>query len=252
MRNLPNINLSLDDYFDITENRIFTDGGAESIICTTDKANTLYKFFVNPYTRQLIDMPDNKHKKIMAIYQKNLEYSVKVLSTISVGGYLVGYEMSYNPTNIPFLSLDISREEKIFFLERVREGLDYYASQGIVYGDIHGNNILLNLASGQIEFCDIDNIQIGDYPMDVKGRTLTNFLKEYGTMDSVADIYMHNLFTLKRLDFPTPNSTYHKILTTLEIGIYPSLVNDEGRRVLESMITPRSFTKEYVIQYIKK
>lgn len=252
MKNLPNINLSLDEYFNITENRVFTDTGSESIICATDKVNTLYKFFVNPYTRQLIDMPDNKYKKIMTIYQKDLEYSVKVLSTISANGYLVGYEMSYNHKHIPFLSLDLSSTQIISFLERVKQGLDYYASQDIVYGDIKGNNILIDLKSGEVTFCDMDNIQIGDYPIDIKGPTLLHFLKEYGTIDSVADIYMHNLFTLKRLGFPTYDPPYLEIITTLENGIYPNIVDDDGKRVLESMRAPKSFTKEYVIQYIKK
>lgn len=251
MRSLPNTTLSWDEYYNIALNQVFAIGD-ESIICTTDKPNTLYKFFVDPVTRQLIDMPDNKFKKISALYQQDLEYSVKILSTVCAGKYLVGYEMTYNPRNIPFLSLDLPREKMITMLETIRKGLEYFATKDIVYGDMKGNNILLDPQTGQIEFCDMDNIQVGKYPIDVKGPTLTQFLKEYGTIDHIADIYMHNLFTLKRLNFPTYNPTYKQIIATLEYGIYPKCFKEDGKRVFESMATPKSFTGEYAIQYIKK
>lgn len=251
MRNLPNITLDWAEYYSIVLNQELTSG-AESIICTTDKPNTLYKFFVNPATRELIDMPDNKYKKIVAIYQLDLEYSVKVLSTVSAGKYLVGYEMSYNPKNTPFLSLNLPANEIITILERIKHALEYYASKDIVYGDIKGNNILLDLSTGQIEFCDMDNIQIGEYPLDVTGPALTYFLRSYGKTDSIADAYMYNLFTLKRLNFPIQNPRYKQIITMLESGIYPKNFDEKGIDIFESMATPKNFTGEYAIQYIKR
>lgn len=136
MRNLPNINLSWIEFYNIIENQVFTDTGGESIICTTNKPNTLYKFFVNPYTRQLIDMPDNKYKKIIVLYQYDLEYSIKILSTVSAGGYLVGYEMSYRPENIPFLSLELSKKETLAILRRVKQGLDTIITAIILFMEI--------------------------------------------------------------------------------------------------------------------
>ncbi len=44
MRNLPNINLTWIEFYNIIENQVFTDTGGESIICTTNKPNTLDLF----------------------------------------------------------------------------------------------------------------------------------------------------------------------------------------------------------------
>ena len=96
MKRIPNLKLTIDEYMQITEENGFSKGG-ESIICTTDSPHTLYKFFKNPDNDFLIDMPENKVNKIARLYQLNPQFAVKPFSTISVGHYIVGYEMTYNP-----------------------------------------------------------------------------------------------------------------------------------------------------------
>ena len=75
MKNIPNIKLTIDEYMRITEEQGFSKGG-EGVICTTDNPNTLYKFFKNPENDFLIDMPENKVKKIARLYQLNLNFAV--------------------------------------------------------------------------------------------------------------------------------------------------------------------------------
>ena len=73
MKNIPNIKLTIDEYMRITEEQGFSKGG-EGVICTTDNPNTLYKFFKNSENEFLIDMPENKVKKIARLYQLNLNF----------------------------------------------------------------------------------------------------------------------------------------------------------------------------------
>ena len=178
MQRLPNRELTLDEFFTISDESVFAKGG-ESVICRTDKKDTLFKFFVDQFGN-FIDMSDNKLQKIMALYQMNLSHSVRPVSTITVEKYLVGYEMSYNLNSIEFKKAGLDSERKIEVLERTKCILEYFASKDIVYGDVKSNNILLDQQTGEIEFCDMDNIQLGKYPMDLVVEYVQPF-KKYAT-----------------------------------------------------------------------
>lgn len=251
VENISNINLSLDEYFSIIENHQFAKGG-ESIICRPTTQDTLYKFFIKPNTGQIIDMPDNKVKKIKALYELKPQYMVQPLKIISTGSWIVGYEMSYNPDSISLSKAGLSRKEKIETLIQAKTALQYFASIGITYGDIKSNNILIDRNTGQITFCDIDNTKVGENPIDLVVEFLGHFSSKYGRIDSVADAYMHNILTLQQLGFPNNNPTYKDVVRTLEAGIYPKGFYQEARQIFESMTNPKNFNGEYVIQYVKK
>ena len=248
---MPNIKLTIDEYIRITDEERFSKGG-ESIICKTEKNNTLYKFFKNPETGNLIDMPENKEKKITRLYELNPNFAVKPLSTISVGGYLVGYEMTYNPQNRLFKGAPLTRLEKIEILRKSKEALEYFKELNIIYGDVKSNNILINRKTGEIEFCDMDNIQLEDYPIDLITIYVQQFTSKYGKIDNVVDAYIHNILTLQQLGFPNPNPTYIDIIRTIEQGIYPTGFSNQAREIFESMSAPEKFTGDYVIQCVMR
>ena len=97
IKRMTNITLTIDEFFDM-EDQEFAHGG-EAVIFRTEKPNTLYKFFKD-HNGNYIDMSDNKFKKILELYKLKLESAVRPLSTISVNGHLVGYEMTYNPDSV--------------------------------------------------------------------------------------------------------------------------------------------------------
>lgn len=251
MKKIPNIKLTIDEYMHITEEQRFSKGG-ESIICTSDKPNTLYKFFKNPENDFLIDMPENKEKKIARLYQIEPDFAVKPVSTISAGNYLVGYEMTYNPKLIPLKGARVSREEKIEILKKVKNALEYFKELDIVYGDVKSNNILIDPKTGEILFCDMDNVQLENYPIDLITIYVRHFTSKYGKIDHVVDAYMHNIMTLQQLGFPNPNPTYIDVIKTIEEKISPVGFAKEARAIFDAMATPETFTGEYAIQYIMK
>ena len=249
MKRMPNINLTEADYQIIIHAGEVISGG-EAIICRSDKEDTLYKIFPGSDKHTPGLMSDNKYKKILAQYENPLENSVRPLSTLSYYGNLIGYEMTYDKNDIPLWNMRPKRNILLQYLNETKRILEYYASKDITYGDVKGNNILINCHSGQVKFCDMDNIRLGQYPIDLVVYCLENFVSTYGCIDEKADAYMHNLLTLERLIYK--NIPYRDIINFLEQGQYPRRFERPVRAVIDSMVEPENFTGEYIIQYAKK
>ena len=248
MKRLPNINITEREYeYIIAQEEII---GGEGMICSSGKKNTLYKLFIDPHGN-ICPMPENKVKKINTLYRKNLSHLVKPLSTISCNGEVVGYEMTYDQYDRALYCLpQLERKQLIDALKQSKEALQYFASQDVIYGDISEANILLNTKTGVVTFCDIDNMQVGEYPIDVKGYALMKYYEKTGVIDEKADAFVHNLLTINRLHFTS--ACYSEILTALRRGIYPTKFKQHAKDVFASMTNPESFTGEYAIQYIKR
>lgn len=251
MSRIPNIDLSRQVLEDIIVTESFNRGG-EAIVCCSDKPNTLYKIFIDPYTGEIVDMSDNKFKKIAALHQMQLEHSVKPLSTISMDGQLVGYEMTYNREHIPLATARLDRNSAIAILKKVKTGLEHFHTKKTVYGDVTDRNVLINKRTGEIEFCDMDNVQQGENPIDVMGKQLRLFCTGYGTVDAVADTFMFNLLTLQQVGFPTKHSSYDDIMLALEQGQLPSNFDRKAIKTIESMTNPATFNGQYAIKGLKR
>ena len=250
-KDIPIINISIEEYNDALKNTKIVSSG-ESRICTLGEDKKLYKFFVKPEQSELtIDMPANKIRKVQALYKMRPKYMVIPTALISVGSSIVGYEMPRLLDSTTFHQAELSLPEKIEALSKTRDILKYFATLGITYGDIQSKNILID-SNGNISFCDVDNVQVKTYPIDLVVKFLGLFSEKYGKIDENADAYMHNIFTLQQLRFPNPRPTYHHIVKTLESGIYPKGFEKEAYPIFESMKNPENFNGEYIIQYVKK
>lgn len=250
-KDMPTINISIRDYYHGIDNTKIASGG-ESIICTLGEDEKLYKFFIDPRNPELtIDMPANKIRKVQALYKMHPKYMTTPTALISIGSCVVGYEMPRFLDSTTFYKAGLSLPEKIEALSKTRDILKYFATLGITYGDIKSNNILID-SNGNISFCDVDNVQVKTYPIDLVVEFLKLFSEKYGKIDENADAYMHNIFTLQQLGFPNSTPTYREIVKTVESGIYPKGFEKEAYPIFESMKTPENFNGEYVIQYVKK
>lgn len=241
MTNLPNIKLSKHDLKRLLDKSFFNYGG-ESIILKSPSQNTLYKIFTS--NKKVIEMSENKEKKIMRLHELSLEESTKPLSTISLNGTLIGYEMTYDKDDIPTYVGKFTRVERIKFLQETRRILEYFASKDIIYGDVAYRNILFNKKTHQFKFCDMDNAQLEDYPIDLIGTTTD--LGNYNTIcgiTSKTDAYMHNILSLTTLgiDFP------HYFDEEIDYEF-----NHPARIIIDSMKEPKTFTGEYITEYVKK
>lgn len=247
---MPTIKLTNKEYHNLLERSVINYGG-ESLICKSKRVNTLYKFFNYDSDMEPEVAYPNKKAKIQMLYDMpSLAYSVKPVGAVEVDGIFLGYEMTRDPLDISLADAIISQEEKLVYLHKIKRILDYYKLLGITYGDVRGDNILIEPTQHSVKFCDMDNIQIGNYSFDAMTDTLATFIEERDSIDETADMFMFNLLTLEQLTYQ--EAPYEEIIERISKGIYPPNFEPAAHRVLDSMLTPEKFTGETIIQYIKK
>lgn len=260
MQRMPNIKIDRRNINWLFMNQLRS--GGEAVICRSYHKNTLFKIIADwecqkqsdsfgvPFHKELIKMSDNKFKKITRLYQMQLEHSVKPLSTLSMDGNLIGYEMTYDPNDKSFNSEKLSREELIYFLSQSKDILEYYAQNDITYGDVTSCNLLVNSRNGTTKFCDIDNIRLGEYPIETMGRDLFIYNVIRG-IDQYTDAYMHNIMTLRNLSSSPLNDIFEPVYRLVQED-YSKDLTPAAKTTLMSMEEPQTFNGAYVIKYIKK
>ncbi len=249
MQLLPNRTISFEQLDYLIANCLF-DYGGESLILSPEDKRSLYKVFVRPNSRFPREMSDNKKRKIESIYWRQVEHLVPPMSTLSCNGMLIGYELTVDPDDISLFNLALSRKDKLYYLRELKKILEYFASQDITFGDIKSDNILINPKTRRIRFCDIDNIRVGEHPIDVMSQELYDFTNANNNPDETADSYMHNLLTLEQLYYE--GTSQYNILTKLYDGTRPADLPPKAHTVIDHMLKPKEFTKEYMIQYFKR
>ena len=270
MRKMPNINLDKEEFKKMYLSDLFGRGIESRIVKSSD--NTLYKLFFKAYqllfSKAAYDSEkylDNKLKKLKLIYnlsdklQDDLgPYNVLPLSTISVNGMLVGYELTHDEYDQTLDETYLEYDEKLYCLKRTHQILKCYENYGIIYGDISADNILVNSNSYLSMFCDIDNIQIGDYRMDTEHYILSEYISGRGDLDITAHAYMHNFVVLHTLVKQLKDrEKTEKFLVSGEIYNYINF-NDglfketAVKDIIDSMRAPGDFNGEFIAQYIKK
>lgn len=256
MKSLPNLEMSRDELNFLLENP-YSIGG-EAIICPGGRL-TLLKLFVNHHLREqisdneyydskdLLGMSNNKLKKLEVLYQKEPQGLIKPLRTLSLEGKLIGYEMTKEIGSFQYAPKAIKFNENISILTqsgKILRGLNQF---DMTYGDVFPRNILVNAKTGEVTFCDIDNMRIGDYQIDVMEPELFEY-GETRNYDHTADAYMHNLLTLYSLTNALSNED---VLDMIESGTIPNIFNRRGINAIKSMTNPEIFNGEYIIQHIK-
>ena len=249
MKRMPNIKLTRKEYDQIAKNQRF-DKGCEGIICQGFRDDTLYKIFVEYDTIEPIQLPDNKHKKILSLYERNIDHTVQPVSTISLDGQLIGYEITHDKDDINLDTISLSRKLMIQSLKESRNILRYFDSQDITFVDVKGSNILVNRKNHQVTFCDIDNMRVGQYPVDLLNDYVDSFIETESDIDGKVDAYMHNLLTIQKLQ--KPKLDYNKIICNIEAGKYKGLSEKDVASIIDGMDSYSNFTGEYIIEYIKR
>ncbi len=260
MKRLPNIEID-----PRCLNRLFMSqltSGGEAIVCRSFQPNTLFKIcaeasvqrycdsFGVPFRLDLIEMSDNKFEKIKRLYEMQLEHSVKPVSTLSMNGRLIGYEMTYDKDDKSLHNSQLSHEDLINILEQSRNILEYYAQNDITYGDVNAFNVLVNSGTKQVKFCDVDNMRIGTLPIDVKEKNSTIY-DLLGGKEAYLDAYMHNIMTLYEFESDKFGFLFKPVSEIVKED-YSQYLTEESREILTSMEEPKTFNGEYIIQYVKK
>ncbi len=250
MAKIPTTKLTREEYENLLAHNI-VDYGGESLICDSDNPNTLYKIFDYSNEQQRDLAYPNKRAKIESLYDlPELLYSVRPVSILEVTDQFVGYEMTCDREEYTLADSLLSKDDKLVYLHQIKNTLAYYKTLGITYGDVRGDNILINPIRKTIRFCDMDNIKLGAYPIDVMTDVLAEYLEKRGSIDETADIFMFNLLTLEQLAYP--DEEYNEIMKMVCKGIVPSNFDEKAASILHSMTTPKEFTGQTILQYVKK
>lgn len=236
---IPNKKITKNEFLDITTYQRLKSCG-EAIICESDNPYSLYKIF--SFTDKPKPMGENKVQKISQLYEMQVEHSVHPISTISLDDIIIGYEMTTDFGLETYKMYQLSPEEQRYFLTQTKEILEYFSSLGIIYGDIEPRNILFNRETGEIRFCDMDNISLNGLPMDLTPSNVDAYTT-YRPFDQGLHPYMHNIMTLRTLGLDSYWATKRELKQYFK---RPAI------KTVTSMKNPIDFNNEYIIQYIKK
>ena len=225
----------------------YFDFGSESIIVRSHP-DRIYKIWNDDIP---IQIRENKLKKIIAYYQKQIKYIPQITATLSSHGICSGYEMSFSEEDDVLLIAPIEKKERKEILQRGKEILSYFIREGIIYGDIKNDNILYNKRTKKLKFCDFDNTKYQDLPMDLQPEELSDFIKKYGSEDEKIHAYMYNLLTLQQLD--SRDCCNIEVLQGIYEDNYCEIVDEKGKVLLKEMKSiNQNYSGEYLIDHIVK
>lgn len=191
---------------------------------------------------------NNKQKKLRKLHAKNIKYIPTILSTYSIKKQCVGYEMSFDELDIPMVLSPLTTSDKIIVLKQLKEILQYFSENGIIYPDLKNDNILINQKTSNITICDIDNSKVDNLPIELYPHYALQFVQDYQKEDKMLHSYMHNLYTLSELT----DAWQDEVVENIQNGMYQDFFQPQGKKILKQMkkITPQ-YQGGYLIDYIK-
>lgn len=144
---------------------------------------------------------------------------------------------------------------KIEVLKEYRRILDYFHEHDIVFGDIKFNNMLLSLTGKIIGFCDIDNVMVGNLPIDVLSRCSRYFCSKYGKVDYMLDSFMFNFITIEYL-LGICSPDFEAVFDFLDQNVVPSFSLGMDKVKVKSIFNElknvdSNYSGSYIIDYMK-
>lgn len=110
---------------------------------------------------------------------------------------------------------------------------------------------MVNQKTGKLSFCDIDNIQIGQFKMDEILKVLNDFHHNNYFYYEDTHVYMHNLFTIKELYKSFDN--YQDLITYMKYSeLVDSPFNDCGKKIIKQLCQKKNIDSHYLIDNLKK
>ncbi len=259
---LPDIKITEEELEAIRLDRNNDDYGSEGLIIKGDNKRRVRKIFYDNFgmifvTQEEVEkVSQNKLKKLQKLYQiKSFDNDVKIQNTISCNNRLVGYDMVSQKINYPYKTAPIPKEEKIKFLKQVKKKLEYFHSMGIVYGDVKADNILIDKRNKSISFCDLDNIQIDENPIDMYNKHIYNFQDENRLLDKNTDYYMFNLLLLNELLYEHYDYEYmiRRLKKDVEMKQFHNIFNEKGMENIKKLVNvKKKYNGRYLIDNLKK
>lgn len=259
-----------DIYFDskeqlkkLHEQFYWTSGGEGNIYRIPDgRKNVILKLFYNPFSEA--SLPEktmqNKKQKVELLEKVKLPNKVQIEGRIFLSDEFIGYIMGEAINYQDFCFNTFTNFQRLEFLKRLKTQLQRFHELGIVYGDLKSNNVLSHIHNHKLGcLCDLDNMQVKEYPIDITSDYIDEFLCWYGEVDEKLDWYVMNLLTLETV-FNLDKTTYVAYTETRTvINHYQGKCNTlrEMQRITPHyegnlLIEDPTFYEEIGMQYYKK
>lgn len=253
---LPNQELTDQEYYQIYKN-VF-DYGSESVLARSDQKSSVIKLFRKNFGHNQASIEtietirENKFQKLMLLYQHKKKLGeIYPVATYSWHGSFVAYKMPYIdlPTYQDLCGISTSDHYRI--LKSIKEKLIRWHELEIIYGDIKDDNIFIDPCTFQVDFCDLDNIQIGKCSIDLFSIYATKFVQDYGVLDEKLDSYMLNLMTIEKLE--QVRGWYDEVLNWIyqnQVPCYFTL-STAGEIIKQMRKIDKHYQGKYIIDQIK-
>lgn len=167
------------------------------------KKRYVLKLFYEPYKDQYVwpkHIIKNKEKKITILGESKLPNHIHILGRATTEHEFIGYVMSEAHSYQDFCLNTFLPSQQIIFLRKLRNQLQRFHDLGLFYGDLKSDNVLSHISHYHLGcLCDLDNMQVKEFPIDIRSDYVDEFLYQYGEVDEKLDWYVFNLLTTETL-----------------------------------------------------
>ncbi len=219
---------------DSLKEKIFNYGG-ESILVKSPDNDIVYKIYrdyISPNERE------SKHRKLELVAERQIEHITKPKCVLICDGKIVGHGFEYDKDNVPMLLYPFNHITIINYLRRIKKILLYLEENNIVVADLKSDNILINLETGEIKFCDIDSFQIDDIPTTNIEDYLKGFLKGE-LLDKGVHIFLYNLMTIDQV-FTGTSDFYEDAMEKIDLERLKECVDSESLEIVRRLVKDKT------------
>ena len=199
----------------------------------------------------------NKEEKLLYLLNhiELNEYYNKIIYMVTsyVDQMLAGYVVE-KVNGLPINKVDMDYNEKIDVLQKLKNILKCFEDAGIIYSDIHFDNIYYNKEKDEIKLIDIDNIATPSLPIDL----LSSIYKDYFTYGG-NDFDMARIFAFNKISFMllTGKTDYYDI-QELNQNVYQKdyeSFNNEATHLCHNLLNMNIYSdcdNEYLVDLLDK
>lgn len=128
---------------------------------------------------------------IYMVYDKNIKQNI---------GYLTKWSDYYTMDDLYLYEKLNSLDTKLSILNSIKYCILELHSNGIIHGDIHMKNILVDINNFDAKLIDFDNCNYGKFRLDIEHANIiaSKYIKKYGVNEGL-DIYLLNHLTFELL-----------------------------------------------------
>lgn len=146
---------------------------------------------------------------------------------------------------------DFDNSKKIEILKNIKKNILLLHKYGIIHGDIHCANILVNPKTNKSFIIDFDNCQYQNFKLDIDCVNIEaeKFIKKYGVTKEL-DIYMFNRMTYEILNKLSYTEINQHVIDNQDTFFYQ---NKDYYRICETMLLNSNVpANEFLIDNMQK